>query len=101
MTQVSLNHSGLKQTFIISQIHLVSVSRSVSSDSLLPCELQPARLLFHGISQARVLEWVATSLSITKMMQGNLSHGGLKQTFIISQILWVRKPGSVQPSPLT
>ena len=100
MTQVSLNHSGLKQTFIISQIHLVLVAQSHPTLRCpVNCSLPGSSV--HGISQARVLEWVATSLSITKMMQGNLSRGGLKETFIISQVLWVRKPGSVQPSPLT
>ena len=38
-------------------------SRSVMSDSLRPQELWPARLLVHGISQARVLEWVAIFFS--------------------------------------
>ena len=33
------------------------------SDSLQPHELQPARLLVHGIFQARILEWVAISFS--------------------------------------
>ena len=34
-------------------------SRSAMSDSLRPQELWPASLLVHGISQTRVLEWVA------------------------------------------
>ena len=32
---------------------------SVMSDSLRPDGLQPARLLVHGVLQARILEWVA------------------------------------------
>ena len=38
-------------------------SPSVTSNSLWPCGLQPARLLVHGIVQARILEWVAISSS--------------------------------------
>ena len=36
---------------------------SVVSDSLQDCGLQPARILVHGILQARILEWVATPSS--------------------------------------
>ena len=35
------------------------LGHSVVSDSLPPHGLQPARLLVHGILQARILEWVA------------------------------------------
>ena len=38
-------------------------SRSVVSDSSQPHGLQPTRLPFHGIFQARVLEWVAIAFS--------------------------------------
>ena len=38
--------------------------RSVVSNSLQPHGLQPARLLIHGILQARTLEWVAISYSM-------------------------------------
>ena len=38
--------------------HVWSVA-SVVSDSLRPSGLQPARLLVHGILQARILEWAA------------------------------------------
>ena len=41
----------------------VCVSCSVVSDSLRPHGLQPARLLFNGILQARILGWVAISFS--------------------------------------
>ena len=41
----------------------VYVSCSVVSDSLRPHGLQPTRLLFNGILQARILEWVAISFS--------------------------------------
>ena len=40
-----------------------NVSHLVVSHSLQPHGLQPARLLFHGILQARILEWVAIPLS--------------------------------------
>ena len=40
-----------------------SVSHSVVSNSLRPYRLRPARLLVHGILQARILEWVAIPLS--------------------------------------
>ena len=40
-----------------------SVSCSVMSNSFWPHGLQPARLLCHGILQARILEWVAISFS--------------------------------------
>ena len=39
------------------------LSRSVVSDSLLPYELWPTRFFVHGVSQARILEWVAISFS--------------------------------------
>ena len=44
--------------------HSVCVRCKVMSDSLRPHGLQPARLLRHGIFQARKLEWVAISFSI-------------------------------------
>ena len=50
----------------------VHVSHSVVSDSLWPHGLYPARLLY-GISQARILEWVAIFFS--KDMAG----GGVKK----------------------
>ena len=40
-----------------------TLSRSVVSNSLAPHALQPTRLPCHGILQARILEWVATSSS--------------------------------------
>ena len=45
-------------TFIHSELH--SVSRSVVPDSLRPHGLKPS---VHEIFQARILEWVATSVS--------------------------------------
>ena len=41
--------------------HVWSIA-SVMSDSLRPSGLQPARLLVHGVLQARILEWVAMPL---------------------------------------
>ena len=41
----------------------VKVSRAGVSDSLQPHGLLPARSSLHGISQARVLEWVDISFS--------------------------------------
>ena len=49
------------------------LSRSAVSDSLGPHALQPTRLLCHGILQARILEWVATSSS-----RGIFSDPGIK-----------------------
>ena len=40
-----------------------SVSHSVVSDSLEPHGLEPAKLLFHGILQAKIFEWVTNPLS--------------------------------------
>ena len=40
-----------------------SVSRSVVSNSLQPCGLQPPGSSVHGILQARILEWVAMPFS--------------------------------------
>ena len=42
----------------------VRFSHSVVSDSLQPQELQDTRLPFHGILQARILEWIAIPFSI-------------------------------------
>ena len=53
---------------------ILCVTRCVVSDSLRPYGygLQPARFLCHGISQARILEWVAISFS------GDLPDSGIK-----------------------
>ena len=37
--------------------------KSVMSDSLQPLDCSPSDFCFHGISQARILEWVAISFS--------------------------------------
>ena len=44
-------------------VFVVGFSHPVMSSSLWPHGLQPTRLRVHGISQARVLEWVAISSS--------------------------------------
>ena len=43
---------------VCAHVHVWSIA-SVVSDSLRPNGLQPARLLGHGVLQARILEWVA------------------------------------------
>ena len=48
--------------FLFIRIHW-RVSRSVMPDSLWHHELQPSRLLWLGIFQTRILEWVAISFS--------------------------------------
>ena len=53
---LSLNH--------VKRMYCAVLSRSVVSDSFWLHELPPTRLLYvHGISQARILEWVAISSS--------------------------------------
>ena len=47
----------------MSHLYAGSASCSVVSDSLGPHGQQPTRLLFHGILQARILEWVAIPFS--------------------------------------
>ena len=51
-------------TKTLTELLCVCVSHSVVSNSLQPHGLQPARLPFvHGISQTRILDWVAISFS--------------------------------------
>ena len=57
---ICLYHQG-SPCFVLIDVWAV-LSHSVESDSLRPRELQPARLLCHGIFQARTLEWVAIYL---------------------------------------
>ena len=48
---------------LIVDLGLLLFSYSVVSDALQPHRLQPSGSSVHGISQARILEWVAISLS--------------------------------------
>ena len=91
------NYSGRKGD---TSIHLMSmksgsVSRSVVSASLQPRGLQPTRFLFHGILQAKVLEWVATS------SPGDLPNPGIRpgSPALQSDSLPSEPPGKPQQTP--
>ena len=56
-------HTQLFLDFICIHIEFEIASPSIVSDSWRPRGLWPTRPLFHGILQARTLEWVATSFS--------------------------------------